>query len=379
MFEYQKTNHYFAQIASGIEESGKNELRELGAENPQLAHRGIYFNADRATLYRINYQSRLLSRVLAPMLKFGCHSTRYLYNKASEIEWDQFFTPEHTFAVFANVSNSQIKHSQYAALKLKDAIADYFREKYGKRPNVKRINPDVWISLHIENDLATISWDTSGGALHRRGYRIDAVEAPMQETLAAAIIRLSGWDGSTPLYDPFCGSGTLLAEALMNFCRIPAGYLRKRFGFEFLPDFEAKIWEKVKKEADSDIRDLPEGLISGSDISSQAIKIAQQNLKRLPQGEKINIGVKDFRQIESLGNSTIVCNPPYGIRMKSTNEMSELYKTLGDFLKHHCKNARAFIYFGDRNLIPAIGLKPSWKKPLRNGGLDGRLARFEIY
>ena len=176
--------------------------------------------------------------MLAPITAFPCHATDYLYRKAKAIAWKDFFGVHHTLAVFANLSNSKLRHSQYAALCLKDAIVDYFREDCGRRPNVGGIDPDVWINLFIENNHAVISIDTSGGSLHRRGYREEGVEAPMQETVAAAVMRWTGWDGAQPLFDPMCGSGTLLSEALMHYCRIPAGRLRQKFGFERLPDYE---------------------------------------------------------------------------------------------------------------------------------------------
>jgi len=379
LYEYQNTNRYFAQISSGMEELGASELAELGASNITISFRGIYFKADQKTLYRINYFSRLISRILAPLLKFTCHQTRYLYKKAQEIIWPELFSVDQSFAIFASVSNSKIKHSLYAAQVLKDAIVDQFREQTDKRPNVEKIHPDVWINLFIENDFAIISWDTSGGSLHRRGYRTQSVEAPMQETLAAAIIRLSQWDGCQPLYDPFCGSGTLLCEALLNYCRLPAGFLRQKFGFEFLPDFDKKSWHQIKAEADKQRREVRIDLIAGSDISREAIKAARQNLNNLPFGQQVKLKKLAFQEIEKLENSLIVCNPPYGIRSGEKKEISHLYKLLGDFLKQKCQGSTAYIYFGDRNLIPKIGLKPSWRKPLRNGGLDGRLVKFAIY
>lgn len=385
MYEYQQTRRYFAQIAGGMEEMGRDELSELGGRNARPAYRGVYFEAERAALYRINYASRLATRVLAPLISFKCHHTDELYKKAMELNWGDFLNLDNTFAVFAQVSNSKITHSRYAALRLKDAVVDYFRKQRGKRPDVDTVLPDVWLNLHIENSRAVISLDTSGGSLHRRGYRKKTVAAPMQETLAAAIIRLSGWDGSRPLYDPFCGSGTLLSEALMHYCRIPAGYLRPRFGFEFLPDFDAKIWETVKKQCDDQIRQLPASgsgaleLITGSDTSYKAIAAAKTNLRQLPEGTKIPLKVKDFRRIDGLPDMIIVSNPPYGIRSGQKAAMAGLYKELGDFLKQRCRGATAYLYFGDRQLISHIGLKPSWKKPLVNGALDGRLVKFEMY
>ena len=227
-FVYQHSERYFAQVAGGMEEMAADELCRLGAEEPSLAYRGLYFNAGKAALYRINYQSRLINRVLAPLFIFKCHSAKYLYIQASKISWPALFTPENTFAVFASVSHSHIRHSKYAAQKLKDAIVDTFRRQTGKRPDVERHTPDVWINLYIINNRATISLDTSGGSLHRRGYRVKSVEAPMQETFAAAILLLSEWTGDTPLHDPMCGSGTLLAEALMICSQTPAALDEER-------------------------------------------------------------------------------------------------------------------------------------------------------
>jgi len=367
-YQYQKTNRFFGQIADGLEELGSEELRELGATDITPGHRGITFNTDMAGLYRINYRSRLLSRVLAPLITFDCHSSKYLYKTARSLPWTDLFGLDQTFAIFAQVSGSAIKHSQYAGLCLKDAIADTFRERYDKRPDVDPKTPDIWLNLHIQNNRATISLDTSGGSLHKRGYRKNSVDAPMQETVAAAAIRMSKWDGTTPLYDPMCGSGTLLCEALMHAAHIPAGYLRKTFGFEMLPEFDIREWRKEKAEAGRAVISIPADLIRGSDIDARAVKAARQNLTVLPQGEKVLVARKDFREIDDLSHRTIVCNPPYGIRMNKGEDMAGFVKELGDFLKQRCTASTAFLYFGT-----------TWKKPLKNGGLDGRLARYDLY
>ena len=241
MFTYQKSDRYFAQIAEGLEDLGRKELQELGARDIKPGYRGFYFSADKDSLYRLSYCSRLLSRVLAPLILFDCHSAKYLYKTACKIDWASLIDLKDTFAVKANVSHSKITHSQYASLRLKDAIVDVFRSNTGERPNVDTKTPDVLFNLYIQNNKATIYLDTSGASLHRRGYRLQSIAAPMQEIVAAAIIRLSAWDGSRPLVDPMCGSGTLLCEAMMHYCRIPAGFLRKKFGLESLPDFDAKF------------------------------------------------------------------------------------------------------------------------------------------
>jgi putative N6-adenine-specific DNA methylase len=379
MLTYQKSGRYFAQIAEGLEDIGKKELQELGARDIKPGYRGYYFSADKASLYRLTYCSRLLSRVLAPLLMFDCHSAKYLYKTACKIDWPSLIDLKDTFAVKANVSHSKITHSQYASLRLKDAIVDVFRNKTGERPNVDTKTPDVLFNLYIQNNKATIYLDTSGASLHRRGYRLHSVAAPMQEIVAAAIIRLSSWDGNRPLIDPMCGSGTLLCEAMMHYCRIPAGFLRKKFGFESLPDFDAKIWSSVKQEADSHIRDLPPGLISGSDKSGEAIEAARTNIKNFSQGKNIALSIKSFQNIQSLENYSVVCNPPYGIRMDTDNKIKDFMKQLGDFLKQRCKGGEAYLYFGNRELIKSIGLKPDWKKVLISGGLDGRLVKYSLY
>ena len=379
MYLYQKSKRYFAQAADDIKDIAGQELLELGAADISSAYRGLHFNADPQALYRINYHSRLINRVLAPLVSFNCHSDRYLYKKASEIRWEDFLGPSNTFAVFASVSHSIINHSKYAALRLKDAVVDYFRERTGERPSVDRRNPDLWLNLHIENNTAVISIDTSGGSLHRRGYRKESVQAPMIETLAAAIIKHSGWNADKPLYDPFCGSGTILCEAFMQASNIPAAFMRKKFGFERLPDFKPKIWEQVKTEGLKKTAEIPDGLISGSDISPEAVKTAQDNCRILDKTKKIHLIQQDIFDIKNLENKVIICNPPYGIRMGRSQNLSSFYKEFGDFLKQRCQGSTAYIYFGDRKYIKNIGLRTSWKKQLTNGGLDGRLVKIELY
>lgn len=379
MFSYQKNNRFFAQIAEGFEEIATQELQDLGAEEIKPVYHGLYFTATLKDLYRINYYSRFCTHILAPLLRFDCHSTKYLHKTAIKMPWEELLSVDQTFAIAATVGNSKIRHSQYAALCLKDAIVDYFRNLSGARPSIDRRNPHLWLDLNIANNKATISIDTSGGSLHRRGYRQESVEAPMQETLAAAIIQLSGWDGSRPLLDPMCGSGTLLCEALMSYGKIPAGYLRQRFGFEALPDFQAKVWKQVKKEAEAKMVPLGKGIISGSDISDQAAASARTNLQSLPGGKNIAIKTCSFEKIPSVKESIIVCNPPYGIRLKKQGEAEKLIEEFGNFLKHRCTGSSAFIYLGQRELLKSVGLRPTWKKPFKLGGLDGVLAKYDLY
>lgn len=378
MYDY-KQKGFFAQVTGKMEELCKEELIELGATETKTTYKGIYFKADLPTLYKINYTSRLLSRVLAPLVSFPCHTTNVLIQKAKKIHWEDFCSLEKTFAISSSVSKSRITNSLYASQCLKDGIADYFRDKYGKRPNVEVISPDVRFNLHIEKDTAVISLDTSGESLHKRGYRLLAGEAPMQETLAAAIIRLSKWDGETTLWDPMCGSGTILCEALMHCCKIPAQNLRKKFGFTNLPDFDQAVWKKVKEEFDNKIRPLPKNIISGSDKSQKAINVAKDNLSRLPYSESVELSCKPLQQLKEFKNGTLIANPPYGMRLGELEEVKALYKELGDFLKTNCTGTSAFIYTGNPVLRKSIGLRTTKRTPLDNGKLEGVLVQIDSY
>ncbi len=358
----------------------EEELNELGARNTKVTYRGVSFEADQDALYRINYTSRLLSRVLAPLKTFLCYNGTDLKKIASKIKWEEFFSVNQTFSITASVSKSQINNSLYASQCLKDGIVDYFREiSGGKRPDVNTINPDVRFNLHIEKDSAVLSLDTSGESLHKRGYRLLAGEAPMQETLAAAIIRISKWNGEKPLWDCMCGSGTIISEALMHYCKIPAQKLRTNFGFFYLPDFDKNIWNTVKSECDGQIRELPEGIISGSDKSQKTLDIAKDNLSRLPFSNAVKLSCHPFQHVKNFENGVLITNPPYGIRLGELKEVQQLYKELGDFLKNNCNGTTAFIYTGDPNLRKSIGLKTSKRVPLVNGKLEGVLVQIDSY
>lgn len=378
-YTYQGEGRYFAMIAEGLEELAHAELTRLGARKVEPGYRGLYFQADRQTLYRVTYRTRLIQKIIAPLEFLDCHSTKYLYRRARAIDWTDFLSLDKTFAIVANVSNSHIRHSRYAAQCLKDAIVDQFRETSGQRPSVDTDQPDVWLNLYIHNNRAVLGLEVSGGSLHKRGYRLIGHEAPMQETVAAALIDHSGWKGQQPLYDPMCGSGTLLCEALMVYCRIPAGYFRQRFGFEALPDYDKAMWQDVREKNDRNIRPLPAGLIAGSDINLEALEAATANLGHLPQGDTVQLKHIDFRNIKAMQNTCIVSNPPYGLRLQKREGMETFCKDLGDWLKQQCQGSSAYLYFGNRENIKHIGLRNTWKKPIRSGGLDGRLVKLDIY
>jgi putative N6-adenine-specific DNA methylase len=378
MFDYQKNNRYLATISNGLEAEGAKELAELGAEDITESYRAVYFTASPEALMKITAMNRLFSRVLAPLIKFRCFSDQDLYKNAyHNVEWELLLSPDETFSIFANVGNSNITHSHYSALNLKDAIADYFRDRFGSRPSVERDNPDVEISVGIFKNEATISVDVGRGPLHKRGYRVRGVEAPLKENLAAALLRISGWDGSKPLYDPFCGSGTILAEAGLMYCKMPPASLNSRWGFERLPDFDANQWEQIKEEIRAEIRPLPAGLIYGSDLSSRAVEITRENLEYLPFAEEITVTQQDFRE-RNIENAVIVCNPPYGVRLDEVEQVKIMLKDFGDFLKHKCQGSTAWILLGDKDLVNSIGLKPSRKVIIYNGDIECRFVEIKV-
>jgi putative N6-adenine-specific DNA methylase len=376
---YQRDPRFFALIAEGLEPFGAKELTELGATDVREAYRGLSFAAQPDTLYRIVYGTRLCSRVLAPLLHMDCHSTKYLHQRAVQVPWEALMTLDQTFAIQAVTANSAIRHSRYAALTLKDAIADRFRERTGKRPSVDARTPDIALHLYIHQNHATISLDVSGGSLHRRGYRTAAVDAPMQETVAAGLIAISGWTGEAPLIDPFCGSGTLLCEAWMRMARIPAGYLRERFGLTSLPDYDAARWRRIRGELDRHIAIPQESSISGFDIDGAAVRAAQENVAHLPGGDRIRIVRGDARHFAAPAGTCIISNPPYGLRLGDKEEAAALLRAFGDALKQRCAGCEATIYFGDAALAKALGLKPKRKNPIRHGGLDGVAGHYPLF
>jgi putative N6-adenine-specific DNA methylase len=379
-FLYEKHRRFFAQVPDGVEDLAIREIEQLGGSDIERAFRGVRFSASPSVLYRINYSARLLTRVLAPLASFKCRDRDDLYNEGKRIDWRKIFSVRDTFGIFSTgANNPNLRNSKFAALCLKDAVADYFRDTGGRRPNVHKTDPDVWLNLHIEGQRATVNLDTSGGSLHRRGYRQRTVQAPLQETLAAAMVAFSDWRGERPLYDPMCGSATLLCEALMHAAHVPAGYLKSKFGFRFLPDHDEALWNRVKKEADDAIIPLAKGLISGSDCDPMAVMASHVNRRMLPGGDSVHILREDFQKLDDLENTLILCNPPYGIRMGSDTDLSGFYKSFGDFLKRRCTGSDAYVFFGNREMIKHIGLRPEWKKPIRNAGLDARIAKYVLY
>ncbi len=371
----------FAACGRGLERLLADELTGLGATEVRPAVRGVAFRADHAALARIVLWTRLATRVLAPLASFACHSDRYLYNRLRDLPWEELMTPDETLAVVANVSFSRLRHSQFVAQRVKDAIVDRFRDRTGRRPGVDRRSPDLLLNLHLRRDHAHLALDLGGRSLHRRGYRLQTVEAPLQETVAAAIVRLSGWDGATPLVDPMCGSGTLLAEAWLAGARIAPQLQRLADRAPLLryPGFPRRAWDEAVAAAREAARPLPPELLRGADSDPEAVAAARENLAALPGGPRIRVERADVRRLQVASGTTIVCNPPYGVRLGEREQVEQLYRDLGDTLKRNCRGATAWILCGDTKLVGHLGLRPRRRIPLWNGGLECRLVELDLY
>ena len=375
---FEQAVDFTAKTFAGLEQVLANELKELGAKSVEPGKRVVYFRGDRELLYKVNYKCRTALRFLQPVGVFTVRNEMELYDKVKRIHWPKLFDVEKKIIVSASVFHSSLTHSHYVALKTKDAIADLFREKIGKRPFVSKENPQVYIDVHISQDKCTVSLDSSGESLHKRGYRIAADKAPLNEVLAAGMIRLSGWDRTGDFIDPMCGSGTIPIEAAMYAMQIPAGYYRKHFAFQNWRDYDPGLWEKVKQEAAALVHehDFP---IIGSDKSYKAFKIAASNLKHAGLHKDIVLLNKPFEKVNpESGKGILIFNPPYGVRLED-DELIALYKHIGDVLKNRFLGYEAWIITGNPVAARFIGLKPSRRIILYNGPLESRFIRFEMY
>lgn len=353
----------FVVCGTGLELLLIQELEEIGIP-ARKGFRGVYVAQTIENVYKINYLSRIATRVLWPLADFSCRDRHELYARAKKIDWSLYLNVNKTFAIDANVTHPNLKNSLFAALVIKDTICDQFRDKFGSRPNVDISNPDVQLNLFINNGRATITLDTSGTPLYKRGYREESVAAPIQESIAAAILRIAGYSKEDVLFDPFCGSGTFLVEAAMIATKTPAGYFRKAWGFVNLPEFSEEAWLKVKENADKAIEPLTPGKIFGSDIDSKAVGISRSHLKRA--GFAIHVVKQEVKNATPPAPPTlVVANPPYGKRLISSEGP---YRDLGLFLK--TVKARAAILSPDPSLIRLLGRHISSKTALSNGGLD---------
>lgn len=369
---------FTAKTLYGLENVLAGELEELGASDIQAANRAVLFSGSKELLYKVNYCSRSALSFLVPLSGFRIRSKEDLYKKASEVEWSEIMDHDSSFSVAPVVRSELFTHSGYPALIVKDAIADYFREKTGKRPSVNTTDPDVVINLHISNDHADISLDSSVIPLYKRGYRAEQGLAPLNEVLAAGMLMLAGWDGTLPLQDPMCGSGTLLIEAQLIANKIPPGKFRQTFGFTRWKDFDETLFNKVKKESEAQI--IKSGtLVTGSDISEIAVRQAEANVRKAGLEGLVSIGLSDFRDVgRASDNGYLVINPPYGERLKPA-EIENLYSMIGTTLKHHFAGNKAWIITSGKEYLNNIGLKPKKKYTLFNGALECVFAGYELY
>ena len=366
-----------AKTFKGLEEVLANELTKLGAKNVKILNRAVSFSGNKAMMYKSNLWLRTALAILKPINTFKVTNEAELYKGISEIEWDEYFGVDDVFCISTMVSSPHFNHSQFVALKAKDAIVDQFRAKYNKRPSVDTDNPTILINLHLTGDECVVSLDSSGEPLHKRGYRVNSTIAPINEVLAAGMIMLSGWDGNSNFIDPMCGSGTLPIEAALIAYNIPPGMFRKEFGFEKWNDFDADLFEDIYND-ESGAFDFKHSIIA-SDISAGAIRIATDNAKSASLSNKIEFYVKAFEGLlppEDAG--LVITNPPYGERIKKNN-IDDFYKSVGNFMKKNFLGYTFWIICGNKEAMEQIGLHPSKKLTLYNGAIECKFQRFEMY
>ena len=369
---------FVAKTLYGLEKVLAEELINLGATDVHTANRAVMFNGDISLLYCVNYCLRTALSVLMPVAEFRIRSKEDLYNGGSKIEWEKFMDPDDTFSIVPVINSPHFGHTGYAGLILKDAIADTFRKKTGRRPSVDTTDPRILINLHISNDVVTISLDSSVVPLFKRGYRQEHAFAPLNEVLAAGIILLSGWNVTATLTDPMCGSGTIPIEAGLIACKIPPGKFRKYFGFQRWKDFDADMFEKIKLECDGKIG--PSGVkIIGSDISEQTLQYARTNVEAAGLSDVISLEISDFKNLKSIDNKGYVfLNPPYGERLQPL-EIDQLYGMIGTTLKHNFPGTTVWLITSNKESLKHVGLKPKEKHTLFNGALECILLKYEMY
>lgn len=366
-----------AKTFAGLEELLAKELNNLGADNVEVGNRMVSFEGDKAMMYKANFCLRTAVKILMPIHEFKAKDADEVYEEVKKIHWDKYMDVDDTFLVDAVVFSEDFRHSRFAAYRVKDAIADYFREKTGKRPNVGIANPDIRINLHIAEHDVSISLDSSGESLHHRGYRTGTVAAPLNEVLAAGIIMLTGWDGESDFIDPMCGSGTLLVEAALIARNIYPGVFRKEFAFEKWKDFDPELFDEIYND-DSQEREFNHK-IYGYDINRQAVATAQANAKSAGVADIVTVSQQDVRDLEPQQMPSImVTNPPYGERI-TTDDILGLYADLGRVLKHSFAGGDAWILSLHEECFAKIGFRPSTRYILYNGALECELRKYQMF
>lgn len=374
----QQNFEMVAKTLQGLEEVLAEELRGLGASCVEPGLRMVSFQGDLEMLYKANLCCRTALRILKPFYKFYADSPDELYEVAKEFDWATILGPDKTFAVNTVANSEEFTHSRYATYRIKDAINDWFKDRYeDKRPRVSLVDPDIIINLHISGNRVTLSLDSSGESLHKRGYRVAQTEAPINEVLAAGIILLSGWRGATPFVDPMCGSGTFLIEAALIAANINPGIFRTHFAFEKWKDFNPECFDAVFND-DSKERDITVPII-GADISPKAIAVAERNLKSARLNNKVQLQLKSIEQWDEAPEAgVLVTNPPYGERL-NPERLDQIYATLGQKLKYVFKGYHAWVIGYREEHFNKISLAPSKKIELLNGALECRLMEYIIF
>ncbi len=366
-----------AKTFSGLEKVLIKEIANLGGKNIREGRRAVFYEGDLELIYKSNYFLRTALRILKEIAVFQFMDADQFYSRCREVNWSIFMTVNQQFVVTSTVSHSNIfRNSMFASLKAKDAIVDYYRGKTGKRPDVDTKNPDIYIHVHIHGNSCTLSLDSSGESLHKRGYRAGQGRAPLNEVLAAGMILISGWDGSTDFIDPMCGSGTLPVEAAMIAQNISPARFRKSFAFENWPGFNAQLFEKVKL---SQPKKSFSNRIVASDILKENILIAQTNARRARVFSSIEFQVCDMKNLQvTTRNAIVMINPPYGERLES-EDIHELYSMIGERLKHQFAGNRAWILTSSKTYLNSVGLKPESRITLYNGSLECIFTSYELF
>ena len=367
-----------AKTLENLEHVLATELEAIGAEDIQILKRAVTYQGDLSILYKSNLLLRTCLRVLVFIKEFPVKNEADLYAEIKDMPWEDYLGVDDTFAIDSIVNSDQFRHANYIALKAKDAIADRFRDKYGKRPSVDVKSPDLKINVHIRQNIVTISLDSSGSSLHMRGYRKNHVDAPLNEVLAAGLILLSGWDKKSPLIDPMCGSGTILCEAAMIASNRPPQKINRNFTFMKWKNFNSELYEQVCNDAVNGIihSNLPP--ISGEDKIKSAVQAAMVNITEAGLSDLITVEQNDFFYHDGAQNTTLIFNPPYDARLKE-DDVTDFYKHIGDKLKMSFKNCTAWIISGHLDALKHVGLRPSSKKALLNGEIPSLFCKYEMY
>mgnify|MGYP001510013974 CR=1 FL=1 len=366
-----------AKTFQGLEEVLAAELTALGANDIQIGRRMVSFSGDKEMMYKANFCLRTAIRILKPIKHFTAQDADEVYEQIKAIHWEDYLSVDNSFAIDAVVFSEEFRHSKFVSYRIKDAIVDYFREKTGKRPNVRINKPDVLLNIHIAENNCTLSLDSSGESLHRRGYRQEAVEAPLNEVLAAGMILMTGWHGECDLIDPMCGSGTIPIEAALIARNIAPGVFRKEFAFEKWPDFDRDLFDEIYND-DSQEREFTHK-IYGYDNNPKANTIAMHNIKAAGVSKDVVLKLQPFQQFEQpKEKSIIITNPPYGERI-SSNDLLGLYEMIGERLKHAFTGNTAWILSYRDECFDKIGLKATKRIPLLNGALDCEFRQYEIF